>query len=59
MVLPLTGNLDKDRVSLGGKEGNRVSLFWLFVWLEISWFSIWIVGPPCPLPSALRALRIR
>lgn len=42
-ALPVTGNMDKDRVRLGGKEGSRISLFWLFVWFEISWFSIWIV----------------
>lgn len=53
-ALPLTGNMDKDRVRLGGKEGSGISLFWLFVWLEISWFSIWAVRctpsllPLCP-----------
>ena len=41
VILPFTGDRDKDRVSLGGKS-DRNSLFWLFVWIEISWLSLWI-----------------
>lgn len=37
VVLPLTG--DKDRVSLG--DGQYHSLFFLFVWIEISWLALW------------------
>jgi hypothetical protein len=37
IVLPLTG--DKDRVRLG--DGDRHSLFLLFVWIEVSWLSLW------------------
>ncbi|KAK3387427.1 Mechanosensitive ion channel-domain-containing protein [Podospora didyma] len=38
-ILPFTG--DKDRVSLGGTSGSS-SLFNLFLWIEISWLSLWI-----------------
>jgi hypothetical protein len=41
VILPFTGDMDKDRVRLGG-DGPRSSLFWLFVWIEISWLSLWI-----------------
>lgn len=37
IVLPLTG--DKDRVKLG--DGDRHSLFLLFLWIEISWLTLW------------------
>ncbi|EAQ87007.1 hypothetical protein CHGG_08260 [Chaetomium globosum CBS 148.51] len=37
IVLPLTG--DKDRVKLG--SGERHSLFLLFLWIEISWLTLW------------------
>ncbi|KAJ4306639.1 hypothetical protein N0V88_000003 [Collariella sp. IMI 366227] len=37
IVLPITG--DKDRVRLG--DGKRHSLFLLFVWIEISWLTLW------------------
>jgi hypothetical protein len=37
IVLPLTG--DKDRVRLG--SGGRHSLFLLFLWIEISWLTLW------------------
>jgi len=37
IVLPLTG--DKDRVKLG--DGARHSLFLLFLWIEISWLTLW------------------
>ncbi len=37
VVLPLTG--DKDRVSLG--DERRHSLFFLFLWIEISWLALW------------------
>jgi len=40
LILPFTGNQDKDRISLG--EGENASLFWLFVWIEISWLSLWV-----------------
>ncbi|KAK4130290.1 hypothetical protein BT67DRAFT_452519 [Trichocladium antarcticum] len=39
IVLPLSGNGDKDRVSLG--DDRRHSLFLLFLWIEISWLSLW------------------
>ncbi|KAK4042780.1 hypothetical protein C8A01DRAFT_13684 [Parachaetomium inaequale] len=40
IVLPLTG--DKDRISLGGPgAGHRHSLFLLFLWIEISWLTLW------------------
>jgi len=47
VILPFTGDMDKDRVKLGGgKVGGgkdeRSSLFWLFVWVEISWLSLWV-----------------
>ncbi|KAK3944471.1 Mechanosensitive ion channel-domain-containing protein [Diplogelasinospora grovesii] len=38
VVLPLTGSMEKDRISLGGST----SLFWLFFWIEISWLSLWV-----------------
>ncbi|KAK0612819.1 Mechanosensitive ion channel-domain-containing protein [Bombardia bombarda] len=41
VILPFTGNQDKDRISLGG-ESDKNSLFWLFTWIEISWMSLWI-----------------
>ncbi|KAK0651190.1 Mechanosensitive ion channel-domain-containing protein [Cercophora newfieldiana] len=37
VILPFTGDMNKDRVGLGGG-----SLFWLFVWIEISWLSLWV-----------------
>ncbi|KAK4101808.1 hypothetical protein N658DRAFT_424453 [Parathielavia hyrcaniae] len=37
IVLPLTGDRDRVRV---GSEG-RHSLFMLFVWIEISWLTLW------------------
>ncbi|KAK3298043.1 Mechanosensitive ion channel-domain-containing protein [Chaetomium fimeti] len=37
IVLPLTG--DKDRIRLG--SGQRHSLFLLFLWIEISWLTLW------------------
>ena len=40
LILPFTGDMDKDRVRLGG-ESAKSSLFWLFVWIEISWLSLW------------------
>lgn len=40
VILPLTGSHDKDRISLGSTEPNH-NLFWLFVWIEISWLSLW------------------
>jgi hypothetical protein len=40
IVLPLTG--DKDRISLGGEFAQeRHSLFLLFLWIEISWLTLW------------------
>ncbi|KAK4167287.1 Mechanosensitive ion channel-domain-containing protein [Cladorrhinum sp. PSN259] len=36
-IIPLTG--DKDRITLGGK--GQPSLFLLFVWIEVSWLSLW------------------
>ncbi|KAK3344464.1 Mechanosensitive ion channel-domain-containing protein [Lasiosphaeria hispida] len=41
VILPFTGNMDKDRVSLGGTS-DKNSLFWLFVWIESSWLSLWV-----------------
>ncbi|KAK0625982.1 Mechanosensitive ion channel-domain-containing protein [Immersiella caudata] len=38
VILPFTGDMNKDRVKLGGDS----SLFWLFVWIEISWLSLWV-----------------
>ena len=37
IVIPLTG--DKDRVSLGDEP--RHNLFFLFLWIEISWLALW------------------
>lgn len=39
VVLPLTGDGDKDRVSLGAARQH--SLFQLFLWIEVSWLSLW------------------
>jgi small-conductance mechanosensitive channel len=39
IVLPLSGDGDKDRVSLG--DQRRHSLFLLFVWIEVSWLTLW------------------
>lgn len=39
IVLPLTGDGDKDRVKLG--DGPHHSLFFLFLWIEISWLALW------------------
>ncbi|KAK1761493.1 Mechanosensitive ion channel-domain-containing protein [Echria macrotheca] len=41
VILPFTGNMDKDRVHLGGDD-DRTNLFYLFVWIEISWLSLWV-----------------
>ncbi|KAM7220856.1 Mechanosensitive ion channel domain containing protein [Rhypophila decipiens] len=38
LILGLTGN--RDNVDLG--DGSRQTLFWLFVWIEISWLSLWV-----------------
>ncbi|KAK3314811.1 Mechanosensitive ion channel-domain-containing protein [Apodospora peruviana] len=40
LILPFTGDGDKDRVKLGA--GDHQNLFWLFVWIEISWLSLWV-----------------
>ncbi|KAK0723238.1 Mechanosensitive ion channel-domain-containing protein [Lasiosphaeria miniovina] len=40
VILPFTGDGDKDRVSLGGTSNS--SLFRLFLWIEISWLSLWV-----------------
>jgi small-conductance mechanosensitive channel len=41
VILPFTGDGDKDRVRLGGND-DRSNLFWLFVWIEMSWLSLWV-----------------
>jgi len=41
VILPFTGDMNKDRVSLGGQD-NATSLFNLFLWVEISWLSLWV-----------------
>jgi len=39
VVLPLTGDGDKDRIKLG--DGKNHSLFQLFLWIEVSWLTLW------------------
>ncbi|KAK4156362.1 Mechanosensitive ion channel-domain-containing protein [Chaetomidium leptoderma] len=39
IVIPLTGDIG--RVQLGEKPNPHHSLFFLFVWIEISWLSLW------------------
>ncbi|KAK3321222.1 Mechanosensitive ion channel-domain-containing protein [Cercophora scortea] len=38
VILPFTGDKDKDRVTLAGNH----SLFFLFLWIEISWLALWV-----------------
>ncbi|KAK3990500.1 Mechanosensitive ion channel-domain-containing protein [Cladorrhinum sp. PSN332] len=37
IIIPLTG--DKDRIHLGGPE--EPTLFLLFLWIEVSWLTLW------------------
>lgn len=37
IIIPLTG--DKDRIKLGGDD--QPTLFLLFVWIEVSWLTLW------------------
>ncbi|KAK4224965.1 Mechanosensitive ion channel-domain-containing protein [Podospora fimiseda] len=43
IIIPLTG--DKDRIRLGGsgkpEDPKEPSLFLLFVWIEVSWLTLW------------------
>ncbi|KAK4187582.1 Mechanosensitive ion channel-domain-containing protein [Podospora australis] len=40
VILPFTGDLNKDRVRLGNDSDDK-SLFQLFLWIEISWLTLW------------------
>jgi len=40
VILAVTGNSEKGKIALG--QGDKQNLFWLFIWIEISWLSLWV-----------------
>ncbi|KAH7635609.1 Mechanosensitive ion channel-domain-containing protein [Sordaria sp. MPI-SDFR-AT-0083] len=40
-VLPFTGNIDNIQLGTSDDDKENYTLFWLFLWIEISWLSLW------------------
>ncbi|KAK3489841.1 Mechanosensitive ion channel-domain-containing protein [Neurospora crassa] len=40
-VLPFTGNVDNIQLGTSDSDKENYTLFWLFLWIEISWLSLW------------------
>lgn len=40
-VLPFTGNVDNIQLGTSDDDKENYTLFWLFLWIEISWLSLW------------------
>ncbi|KAK1774807.1 Mechanosensitive ion channel-domain-containing protein [Copromyces sp. CBS 386.78] len=40
-VLPFTGNVNNIQLGTSDDDKENYTLFWLFLWIEISWLSLW------------------